>query len=180
MRRPFHSQDLQGKRARGRILMLPDSDWSPAKGTWLPAKFDCVMLDVCFVPVAFYTQDPQWEPLLSATIPQPRPRLNVHGHIPKWILTNELEKRLSQPHLHHRIKALVVQRGCKWNEEQASIWKSNSWFKHWLTDTDISIVSSLPWILVLNETRLISTTRVSRHQLSLRLLNKVERLTKSV
>lgn len=49
MRRPFHLQDLQGKGVWGRILMLLESDWSQAKETWLPAQFDCVRLNVCFV-----------------------------------------------------------------------------------------------------------------------------------
>lgn len=109
MRRPSHLRDLQGKEVWGGILMLLDPDWSEAKATWLPAKFDWVILNTRFVLWHFYTQNPQCEPLSY----HPSTQLNVHGNIPNWILTNELEI-LSQLHLHQ---------GCvsqyKLNEEKA-------------------------------------------------------------
>lgn len=87
MRRPFHVQDLQGKGARGRILMLLNSDWSQAKEAWLPVKSDCVILNACFVLWHFTPRI--LDVTLSATIPQPHEWLYMATfQIESWLTRN--------------------------------------------------------------------------------------------
>lgn len=96
-------------RKRGAGENLNAAFWSQAKETWLPAKFDCVTLTLC--SGILHPESPLWT--------SPPPSLNLtDGHIPNWIRTNELE---IQPHLHHYIKALIPQKGCKLKKEYALI-----------------------------------------------------------